>query len=388
MNNANEQVNQIISKLMKFAKNKVHSLKDSELAQTFNEQIAGSNFVKQARRFRDKVVLGSAIGGAVLLGGKLMQNCGGDKEKQQEQVEMSCAEHNYQLIKENEDLLVTCLANGEDFSDEVYWERSAYTQGYGNTERNGDRVKKGDRPISRTLSKEFLEMVDPNKPVMKNIKEGTFLKAQEYVQEHLDEKVYPCLERAVKVKLNRNQLLGVCVFVYNVGASAFENSTFCAKINEGKTGFDDCSKYVTMFRYQTVTNPKTKKKEKALARGLINRGYFSVLLFNGDLPPESVLDFGVKSIYDYPREKMCKNYNVPAKECLDLNLDKKAINEFIDYCVGSKKYQKKTRNILPQKLVAQLVGSEGYTQYQEQRKAYQSSKVQDNLGLNRMAKNR
>lgn len=376
MTDVNEQAKKMVSKLMKFAKNGVKSATNSHLAKEFNDKIAGSHFARQAKRYRNKVLLGTVIGAAVVLGGKkLFFGDGGNGVN----TEISCGEHNYRLAKENEEALILCLANGEDFSDDVYWERSAYTQGYGNTERKGEAVRKGDRPISRTLSKEFLEMVDPDKPFMKNIKEGTFEKAQEYVQYHLDEKVYPYLKKAVNVHLNRNQVIAVCVFIYNVGGSAFENSTFCKKLNEGKTGYDDCTKYITLFRFQTVADKKTKKSKKVLASGLINRGYFTIALFNGDIQPESVLDHGIRSLYSYPRSKLCNNEKAPAGTCLDLNFDEKTLNEFMDFCVNPKRFNKQTRHILPKKLVLALEKSEGYNHYQQQRKDYLDDKAQKNM---------
>lgn len=364
----------MVSKLMKFAKNGIKSAKDSRLAREFNEKIAGSRFAAQAKRYRNRVLIGTAIGAAVIVGGKKMfSGMDGDNKTK---TEIDCADYNYKLAKENEAVLTLCLANGEDFSDEVYWEKSAYTQGYGNTSRKGVTVKKGDRPISRTLSKEFLEMVDPNKPYMKNIKEGTFEKAQEYVEYHLDESVYPYLKKAVKVKLDRNQVIAVCMFIYNVGGSAFENSSFCEKLNQGKTGYDDCTKYITLFRFQTVQDKKTKKSKKVLASGLINRGYFTIALFNGDLPPESIVDHGIRSLYSYPREKLCNNEKAPAGTCLDLNLDEKTLNDFIDFCVNPKRFNKQTRHILPKKLISSIENSEGYQHYQEQRKAYLAEKAQ------------
>lgn len=370
---ADEKAKNIICKLMKFAKNGIKSSANSTLSETFNRNIAGNRFMQQAKRYRNRVILGTVIGATVITGGKKIFS---NADKDEIKTEKSCADYNYKLVKANEDALILCLANGEDFSDEVYWEKSAYTQGYGNTERYGVKVKKGDRPISRTLSKEFLEMVNPDKPYMKNIKEGTFQKAQDYVQYHLEENVYPSLTKAVKVKLNRNQAIAVCVFIYNVGGSAFENSTFCKKLNEGKTGYDDCTKYITLYRYQTVQDKKTKKSKKVLASGLINRAYFTIALFNGDLPPESVLDHGIRSLYSYPRGKLCNNEKAPAGTCLELNLDDKTMSDFVDFCVNPKRFNKQTRHILPQKLVKAIENSEGYNFYLEQRKIYLDEKVQ------------
>lgn len=352
-------------KLMRFAGKQLKSMKESDLARQWKQDFTGNAFVKNMRRHKNRLILGTVLVGSLAGGIKVAKYFSGRPDTVAEEVIADYGKYNVERLRANMDKLRPALICSEDFSDDVYWERSKYTQGYGSTKRNGVAVKKGDKPISRTLSKEFLEAVDPSKSYMQNIKEGTFLKAMEYMDVHLENEVFPYVEKNVKVPLDDNKLLAVALFIYNNGGPAFANSSFCKAINEGKTGYDDCAKLITLYRYQTVTNPKTKKSEKALARGLISRGYFTVLLWEGKIPPEAVIDFGVKTIYDYPKEKICKDQYLPAGQCLDLNLDDESARDFIRYCTDKRNFKDKTRKIMPRKEVEQMEQSSGYQEAKE-----------------------
>lgn len=351
-------------KLVRFAGKQLKSMNESELARQWKHDLAGSAFVKNMRRYKNRLILGTILAGSVLGGIKFVSRFSERQENVQEVV-ADYGKYNVERLRENMDKLRPALICSEDFSDEVYWERSKYTQGYGSTKRNGVEVKKKDKPISRTLSKEFLEAVDPSKFYMQNIKEGTLLKAMEYMDNHLETEVFPYVEKNVKVRLDDEKLVAVALFIYNNGGPAFANSSFCKAINEGKTGYDDCAKLITLYRYQTVKNSKTGKSEKALARGLISRGYFTVLLWEGKIPPEAIMDFGVKTIYDYPKEKICQDQYVPVGQCLDLKLDDKSVADFIRYCTDKRNFKHKTRKIMPESEVEKMEQSEGYREAKE-----------------------
>lgn len=359
-----EEILATISHLMRFARKKIKSAKDSLLATAWNENFVAHKFLEKIKRYRNKIILGTMIGGAILGAEKISKSYQKKEFKTENTAKLSIADQNYLRAKELLPQTMVCLGNCEGFSDPVYWERSAHTQGYGSTKRFGVRVKKNDKPISETLSKEFLETVDPSKPYMENIKEGSMLKGLEMVEYHMENDVLPYVKSCDKVLLNDNQLVGVCIFIYNVGGKSFEKSQFCEAINEGKTG-DDCSQFITLFRYQTITNKK-KKKEKVIAGGLINRSYVTALIFNGDIKPELITDFGIKSIYSYPKEKLCANLDVQASQCLKLNLDKETIKDFVNFCVNDERFKKSTAQIMPKKFIKEIKQSDNYKNTRKQ----------------------
>lgn len=361
---ASQEALRVTKKLMRFAGKQLKSMNESKLARQWKRDLAGSAFVKNMRRYKNRLIIGAMLAGSVA-GGIKIAKCFFDKQEDAQEVIADYGKYNVERLRANMDKLRPALICSEDFSDEVYWERSKYTQGYGSTKRNGVTVKKKDKPISRTLSKEFLETVDPSKSYMQNIKEGTLLKAMEYMDNHLEAEVFPYVEKNVKVGLDDEKLLAVALFIYNNGGPAFAKSSFCKAINEGKTGYDDCAKLITLYRYQTVENKKTGKPEKVLARGLISRGYFTVLLWEGKIPPEAIMDFGVKTIYDYPKDKICQDQYVPAGQCLDLKLDDKSVADFIRYCTDKRNFKHKTRKIMPKREVEELEQSAGYQEAKE-----------------------
>ncbi len=359
----------VTKKLVRFAGKQIKSMKESELYKNWKHEFTGENFVKNVRKYKNRLVVGALLVGS-LAGGIKLSNSFFSKDKEAQEISIHYGKQNVECLRQNLDKLRPMLICSEDFSDEVYWERSKHTQGYGSTKKNGVAVKKGDKPISRTLSKEFLQEVDPSKSYMQNIKEGTFLKAREYMDNHLEAEVFPYIEKYVKAPLDEDKLNAVALFIYNNGGPAFAASSFCRAINEGKTGYDDCAKYITLYRYQTVKNSKTGKTSKELARGLISRGYFTVLVWEGKIPTEAVMDFGVKTIYDYPKEKICKDQYLPAGECLDLNLDDKTVRDFIQYCTDKRNFKDKTRKIMPQRDVEEMEQSADYKDAQKMLMAF------------------
>lgn len=83
-----------------------------------------------------------------------------------------------------------------------------WTIGYGTTfYPNGTRVKEGD-----TCTQE---------------------QADYWLQEHVNDLVFEILNE-IKVRLTENQIKALVCFVYNIGMTAFKNSTMLRMINDGK----------------------------------------------------------------------------------------------------------------------------------------------------------
>lgn len=148
-----------------------------------------------------------------------------------------------------EDEVLLGIAYLEDFHIRPFY-CGAWARGYGLThDREGNDFTKTSKGLDQILSKEFLTAVDKGRPYMENIKEGAFLKGREETLEYLDLEVYPSIARSITRKLSKDELVAVSWFVYNVGFSAFEKSTFLKRLNNGDDKLQVCSE---MMRFCLV----------------------------------------------------------------------------------------------------------------------------------------
>ena len=99
------------------------------------------------------------------------------------------------------------IKNAEGFKSDAYLDTGGVpTIGYGTTVADGKRVEMG----------------------MKCTKE----QAECWLITHVEQKVYPYLVKVI-VPLNQNQMDALCSFIYNLGGTAFANSTLLKKLNTG-----------------------------------------------------------------------------------------------------------------------------------------------------------
>lgn len=126
---------------------------------------------------------------------------------------------------------VELIKKHESFRNNVYLCPAGIpTIGYGNTYyENGRKVKMSDPAISK---KEGLKLL---KTIVKQFEDG--------------------VNELVEVELNQNQFDAIVSFVYNVGLSAFKNSTLLKRINNNP--FDEDIKY--QFSRWNKSNGKVLK---------------------------------------------------------------------------------------------------------------------------------
>ncbi|MBR1605975.1 MAG: hypothetical protein IJ660_07730 [Alphaproteobacteria bacterium] len=140
----------------------------------------------------------------IVLVGVVVWKCSNRSEN--DTLPTSVCEHNRQCYEDvREDLLaVTALVEG--FHKNPYHCGAKWTQGFGSTiHRNGKRVTKRDATISLT-------------------------EAKKDVYAHYDTHVWPWIEKYVTRKLSKEQMIGTCSFIYNVGGESFSGHTKDGKV--------------------------------------------------------------------------------------------------------------------------------------------------------------
>lgn len=207
------------------------------------------------------------IAGIIIIGKSLLSNTGDSVEPLTQEQISSANRATYEACRED---LLACIALVEDFHNKPYHDKAArWTVGYGTTVYpNGQRVSEKDKEISKEYAKTC-------------------------VYAHCDKRVSPWI-RYVKRPLTPEQMLGACVFIYNVGGEKFsghkangekfaEPSNFLTYINTGK---NDAETAKAMNGFRCVTDKNGKKK---LAPGLPKRHWIEGALYQGLITADDLL---------------------------------------------------------------------------------------------------
>ena len=161
-----------------------------------------------------------------------------------------------------EDELLICIAYVEDYSSTAYFCGARWTIGYGLTYYpNNSSVKRHD-----TIDK---------------------LTAQKYTKYHLRKRVFPYVNKYIKRKLTRQELIGTCMFVYNIGSGNFKKSAFLKAVNNGLSPLQ-CARRMTEFT----------KSAGRFAPGLVKRSWIQAAIYCDYLSPYDLLDLKPAGFYN------------------------------------------------------------------------------------------
>lgn len=224
-----------------------------------------------------------------------MSSC--QKKKSQEEI----SRINLELCHKLQNEIFVCVAYVEDFGkgrdvkrfspdarSKPYFCGAKWTTGYGSTiYPKGTVVKKKNKPISKAYAKQC-------------------------VLAHLEKRVFPFIEKYVTRVLTESEILGTCMFVYNIGGENFSGykangkkfrkpSAFLAAIN-GNESIEDCARKMTGFRGSNGVR----------ANGLLKRHWVQAAIFCGHLIALDLLDLKPASFYEI---KNLKHFF--AKDCAD-----------------------------------------------------------------------
>ena len=179
-------------------------------------------------------------------------------------------EATYEACKED---LLTCIAFVEGFKSKPYFCGAKWTIGYGTTVfPKGTRVTKKAKPISKDYAKEC-------------------------VFAHCDKRIKPFILKYVTRVLDKEEMLGTCLFVYNVGGEQFsgyrengkkvrKESAFLTSLNKDDDRLETCQK-MTGFRASAGKR----------ANGLLKRHWIQSAIFMGILTPEDLMNMKPAGFY-------------------------------------------------------------------------------------------
>ena len=188
------------------------------------------------------------------------------------------AEKNMAKLEKIEGETFKWIAYVEDFHAKIYHCGAEWTGGYGSTKHeSGRKVKKTDADFDKAYSKKC-------------------------VIAHLRREVYPFIERYVTRELTEDQLIGTCLFIYNVGGGAFSGyningkrvgkpSEFLKAVNNGENPYK-CATKMTGFR----------KSAGKLAKGLLKRHWVGGAKYCGILTTDNIM--GLKPAFFYEEKDL------------------------------------------------------------------------------------
>ena len=168
--------------------------------------------------------------------------------------------------------MLLCIAYIEDFSSTTYHCGAKWTIGYGSTiSPNGARVT----PKTPAITKET---------------------AKQWVFSHLEKHVYPFLIYVTR-KLSDEELIGVCLFIYNVGGEQFSGYSATGKKRGNESGFltslnagdDSYSVAVKMTGFRASQGKR--------ANGLLKRHWVTGAIMCKHLKPADLLDLEPAGFY-------------------------------------------------------------------------------------------
>lgn len=181
--------------------------------------------------------------------------------------------HNEACYEDVKDDMFTCIAYIEGFRAKPYFCGAKWTIGYGSTVYpDGKRVTRKSKPISKSYAKEC-------------------------VYSHLDKHVRPFIMTYVKRELSRDEMLGVALFIYNVGGENFsghnkdgkvvcKSSSFLKSINRNDNPLETAKK-MTGFR----------KSAGRHAGGLLKRHWVVAGLYTGILTTNDIMELQPELFY-------------------------------------------------------------------------------------------
>lgn len=167
-----------------------------------------------------------------------------------------------ETLSEIEDEIIICLAYVENFSPRSYFCGSKWTIGYGST------------------------FYADGQPVQCN-QSITMFDAQECTRAHLRKYVFPCIDKYVKKTLNRQEIIGTSMFIYNIGSGNFKKSAFLRAVNAGKTP-QECVRRMTEFT----------KSAGRTAPGLLKREWVQGAIYCGWITPRDLLELTPCGFYN------------------------------------------------------------------------------------------
>lgn len=321
---------------------------------TGSESVLRMRLRLKIHRYRSQILTGVMLVNGLTVGiGSQIRDKDPVRVTQQETVQ-----NNMQKIAKNQAAIMAAIAYVEGFSDKPYFCGAKQTIGYGSTiYPDGSRVKKNDKPISCKL------------PV-KYYKGAEFKKGREYVKCHLEQAVYPFIEKYVTRDLSVEELLGTVLFVYNIGGESFSGhkkngavkgkpSAFLQALNSGQESALECAKKMTGFRSM---NGKR-------ANGLLKRHWVAMGLFMGKLQAEDLLKLKAAGFYDikdmsfFYKKSSARNDGYWEPDFSDEKIEK--------FLTQQKSAEENTASILDQEVVAGLENSAAFdlaVQWQSKRK--------------------
>lgn len=260
----------ITNRFCSFTQEKVISARNSKLYKDFKQSAA-----KNWNKYGKPVVVGAGL--TVIIA---FTTLGIKKQKER----INSPEYAKELCQKQSDYFKASVALVENFSDPAYLDPKIPTIGFGSTYIDGRKVTMNDT-ISNHITAEELAAAGGD------MEEAAKRKAEKYVEDHAETNIYPVLTKVKDFrKLNENQQLALMVFVYNVGADAFANSSVLKDLNDGN--LDKAAEDLLM--YNKVTN---KKGALVPAKGLILRETFTYYLFKGCIPKEDIINMDLSAPY-------------------------------------------------------------------------------------------
>ena len=210
--------------------------------------------------------------------------------------------HNTNCYEECKEDILICIAYVEGFREKPYFCGARWTIGYGTTVYpDGDRVTSKSAPIDKEYAKQC-------------------------VFAHLDNHVKPFILKHVKRKLTHEEMLGIELFIYNVGGELFsgydkddnvvgDSSEFLKAINRGDDVLETAKK-MTGFR----------KSAGKIANGLLKRHWVVAGIYTGVITPKDILELQPELFY---RPKVAFYYDEMKGDFWEYNFKNSKILQFI-----------------------------------------------------------
>ena len=245
-------------------------------------------------------------------------------------------EHNLKILMSSKTTAMLSVIYFENFSDEPYLDSAGVpTIGYGLcTYPNGKRVTMRDRAISRTLPAELIAEHGKNKEAM-------FAKGRQMSEVHLESKVFGSMLSKIKVKLNHGQAVAITSFVYNVGSTLFERSTFLRKLNK-----NDKNAFAEMTKFNSCAGKWNQ--------GLQVRRGIEYLMATGKLNPDDLLDFRASGGYDPENLGLLFDLKKLRKSPGKMNLPIMSADKIKTFVLSQQRAGLKVKNIMDMKTVQQV----------------------------------
>lgn len=192
-----------------------------------------------------------------------------------------------------EDEVLICLAYVENYSERSYFCGKRWTIGYGSTYyADGTRVQSNEQI--------------------------TMLQAQKCVRQHLRRYVFPYIDKYVKRRLSRQEIIGTSMFIYNIGSENFKQSAFLQAVNNGKSS-KECARRMTEF----------SKSGGKTALGLLKREWVQGAIYCGHISPHELLNLKPAGFYNFGLSEFYNNQYRLWDGFYDYNFSQQKIKSFL-----------------------------------------------------------